>query len=448
MSAVLSFLRREPSAAQPRPLLSFKDVGKSFPPGVRALEAVSFNVAPGEFCVLLGRSGAGKSTLLRAVNGLTDTTSGEVVFDGKRVSSKSLREVRQRVSMIHQQFNLVPRSSVAANVLSGALAQAAWWRSASAWYPAALRRKCWSLIRRVGLDETQVFRRVQDLSGGQQQRVGIARALMLDPDLILADEPVASLDPKVSRDVLSLLHSAAKERGAAVLCSLHQLDLAQEFADRIVAVHAGQVVFDGPPGELTPAVIRRVYEMSDDDTSVARHLAAMPAAVPEPTVDQRIDYVLGRLSRFTETVSSAGRKSERRVLDKRVETAAGTVAGKLGLAPDDSVIRIDTLRLLDGSAMGMSSHHLTDPKCRLALDLYDGGELHALLATLSIVLVRRDSTLAVLPASAETAAHLGLAPGALHLVVESVNVDAATGEAVEFVVSRFRPEAIRFLITL
>jgi len=244
-----------------KPLLSFRAVAKAFRGGVRALEGVSFDLRPGEFCVLLGRSGAGKSTLLRTVNGLTDLTSGEVIFDGEQVTPRRFHAVRRRVSMIHQQFSLVPRSSVAVNVLSGALAAQPWWRSAANWYPPDLRARAWSLIERVGLGEEQVFRRVQDLSGGQQQRVGIARAFMLEPDLILADEPVASLDPKVSRDVLGLLRAAARERGAAVLCSLHQLGLAQEFADRIVALHGGRVVFAGRPIELSPDVVGRIYEL-------------------------------------------------------------------------------------------------------------------------------------------------------------------------------------------
>lgn len=231
--------------------------------GPAVLEDVSFDIAPGEFCVLLGQSGAGKSTLLRIVNGLTTANSGEVHFKQEPLNKGRLRAVRRRVAMIHQQFNLVPRSSVARNVLSGALAATPFWRTALAWYPRELRAKAWSLVQDVGLSHEHMFRRVQHLSGGQQQRVGIARAFMLDPDLILADEPVASLDPKVSRDVLSLLKSSARERGAAVLCSLHQIDLAREFADRIVAIGAGRVLFDGSPAELGAPIVESVYGRYD-----------------------------------------------------------------------------------------------------------------------------------------------------------------------------------------
>ena len=242
----------------PPALLSFRAVAKSFG-DTRAIDEVTFDVPRGEFCVLLGRSGAGKSTLLRAVNGLTDVSAGEIVFDGATIDRRNQRAVCQRVAMIHQQFNLVLRASVAVNVMSGALAATPLWRTLLHWYPVQRREKCWSLVQRVGLDGEQLFRRAQDLSGGQQQRVGIARAFMLDPELILADEPVASLDPKVSRDILALLRDAAKERGATVLCSLHQLDLAREFGDRIVGIDSGRVIFDGAPGQLNSDVIERLY---------------------------------------------------------------------------------------------------------------------------------------------------------------------------------------------
>jgi phosphonate transport system ATP-binding protein len=436
MSAAAASVAR--AAAQP--LLSFRAVGKSFRGGVRALDAISFDVRPGEFCVLLGRSGAGKSTLLRTVNGLTDLSSGEVIFDGRPVTPKTAVEVRRRVSMIHQQFNLVPRLSVAANVLSGALAAQPWWRSAANWYPAPLRAKAWSLIKRVGLGEEHVFRRVQDLSGGQQQRVGIARAFMLDPELILADEPVASLDPKVSRDVLTLLHSAARERGAAVLCSLHQLDLAQEFADRIVGVHGGQVVFDGKPAALTRDVVERIYEMGPREGE--------PAPLAFEPAPNRIDYVLGRLSRFTETVTAAGHVAETRSVEKRVVAPPARVAARLGLADGDTVVRVDTLRLLDGAPVGLSTHYLLDPQCRPALELYDEGELHEFLGRLGIELTRRDSAISVDPLEPECRERLGLRDGERGLVVESVNIDSRDARPVELAISRFRPEAIRLLVTL
>jgi phosphonate transport system ATP-binding protein len=161
--------------------------------------------------------------------------------------------------MIHQQFSLVLQSSVAVNVLSGALAHLPSWRAMFQIFPAVLEKKAAALIAAVGLDEEHLCRRCRDLSGGQQQRVGIARAFMLDPAVLLADEPVASLDPKVSRDVLAILKEQARERNAAVLCSLHQLDLAREFADRVVAMRHGRVIFDGAPDALSPAQVTEIY---------------------------------------------------------------------------------------------------------------------------------------------------------------------------------------------
>jgi phosphonate transport system ATP-binding protein len=240
-------------------MLAFEAVGKTWPGGARALRSVSFSVAAGEFVVLLGPSGAGKSTLLRMVNGLAEPSEGAVRFDGAAVTRGSLPAIRRRVAMIHQSFNLVDRLSVASNILSGAVAATPAWRAFGWWYPPALRARAWALAQRVGLDADQLFRRVSALSGGQQQRVGIARALVLQPALILADEPVASLDPVVSRDVLALLRDVARERGAAVLCSLHQVDLARDFADRIVATAGGETVFDGPPEALDDVALTRIY---------------------------------------------------------------------------------------------------------------------------------------------------------------------------------------------
>lgn len=230
-----------------QPHLSFRDLRKVYPDGVAALDGVSADVRRGEFCVVLGLSGSGKSTLLRVVNGLTDLTSGAMKLGDTALSPKTLRGIRRRVAMVHQQFNLVERASVASNVLSGAVAEVSSWRALLGWYPDHLRDRACEVVARVGLDEIHLPRRASALSGGQQQRVGIARALLLRPEVILADEPVASLDPAISREVLGLLREAAREQEATVLCSLHQTDLAREFADRIVGIRKGCVAFDGPP---------------------------------------------------------------------------------------------------------------------------------------------------------------------------------------------------------
>ncbi len=240
--------------------LSFAHLVKQFPDGVRALDNVSFDVPRGQFCVVLGRSGSGKTTLLRTINGLTTLDTGTVTLDGMALSPATLRAARRKVSMVHQQFNLVERASVAANVLSGAIAETPAWRVHLGWYPETLRARACAALHRVGLDAVHLTRRASALSGGQQQRVGIARAILLSPAIILADEPVASLDPAISREVLALLRDVARETGATVLCSLHQTDLAREFADRIVGMRTGRVVFDGAPAAFDAAAEAALYD--------------------------------------------------------------------------------------------------------------------------------------------------------------------------------------------
>ncbi|OVZ57456.1 phosphonate ABC transporter ATP-binding protein [Pigmentiphaga sp. NML080357] len=240
-------------------MLAFDTVGMRYADGTQALHAVSLAVPAGQFCVVLGSSGAGKSTLLRMVNGLVTPSSGTVCVAGVRVEPRALRGVRRRIGMIHQQFNLVQRATVATNVLCGALPEVSTAAALAGCFPAAFRRRACELVAQVGLDERHLHRRVRDLSGGQQQRVGIARAFMLDPAVVIADEPVASLDPRTSREVLDLLKRQARERGTTVLCSLHQVDLAREYADRIVALRHGRIVFDGPPAACQPSVLTAVY---------------------------------------------------------------------------------------------------------------------------------------------------------------------------------------------
>ncbi len=239
-------------------MLRFESVGMRYADGTVALRTVSLALPAGQFCVVLGASGAGKSTLLRMANGLVRPTQGAVAVDGMPVEGRTLARLRPRIGMIHQHFALVQRASVAANVLHGTLPALPAWRALLGLYPAELRQRACALLEAVGLQEEQLNRRASTLSGGQQQRVGIARAFMLEPALVLADEPVASLDPQTSRDVLALLRRQAAERGTTVLCSLHQLELARSFADRIVALRDGGVVFDGTPDEFGAAAERAV----------------------------------------------------------------------------------------------------------------------------------------------------------------------------------------------
>lgn len=233
-------------------------VSKRFANGVQALDGVELQVAPGEVLVILGPSGAGKSTLLRTINGLEWPTTGRVTVDSLPVTPRNLRRVRTRVGMVFQQFNLVWRLSAMANVLCGRLAHRAPWQSLVYLFNAEDRRLAAEALQRVGLAD-RAWDRVDRLSGGQQQRIGIARALVQQPRVILADEPVASLDPATADAVLSLLVELGRASRIAVVINLHQVEAARRFADRIVGLRAGQVAFDGPPSQLTPAVLEALY---------------------------------------------------------------------------------------------------------------------------------------------------------------------------------------------
>lgn len=243
--------------------IRFEGVGKVWPDGTCALHGVDFHVPAGQFCVLLGHSGAGKSTLLRTVNGLETPTEGRVRIAGETVDRKSLPPLRRRIAMVHQHFGLVPRASGAANMIAGAVSTLPLWRVLAGLYPPALRARACALLHAVGLEEVHLSRRAEHLSGGQQQRLGLARAFMLDPAIILADEPVASLDPALGREVLDLMRAQARAHGTTVLCSLHQIDFARACADRIVALHRGRVIFDGPPESLRERDLAVIYAKRD-----------------------------------------------------------------------------------------------------------------------------------------------------------------------------------------
>jgi phosphonate transport system ATP-binding protein len=197
--------------------------------------------------------------LLGLVNGMHWPSRGTVHVDGQPVTRRTLRRVQRRVGMVHQQFNLVPRLSVLDNVLCGCLPAISTVRAVLRWWPAGYQRRACRLLEQMHLAEHELYRRAAQLSGGQQQRVAIARAFLLEPAVVLADEPVASLDPTTSRSVLELLRQASLDAGATVLCSLHQVELATSFADRVVALRAGRIVFDGPPGALSAAIQADIY---------------------------------------------------------------------------------------------------------------------------------------------------------------------------------------------
>lgn len=241
--------------------LIFNNVVKSFG-AKRALDGVSLTINPGEFVCIIGRSGAGKSTLLRAVNRLVTVDEGAISFGQtniRRLRGAALRAWRAKAAMVFQQFNLVPRLDVITNVLLGRLAHRGVLASLFKSFTLAERAMAVQALERLGLLEA-AFQRAETLSGGQQQRVAIARALLQEPRLILADEPVASLDPANSTAVMDTLKAICRDDGIPVLCNLHDLDIAMTYGDRIVAMRAGKIVFDGKPAQLTEATINSVYE--------------------------------------------------------------------------------------------------------------------------------------------------------------------------------------------
>jgi len=240
-------------------VLEIKGLSKTYPGAAQpALSDVSISVPAGQFLVILGPSGAGKSSLMRCINRLVEPSSGEVVFQKTRITKADLRAVRRQFGMVFQQFNLVKRLSVLTNVLTGRLGYRSVLRSLFYSFPESDKRIAFECLARVNM-EHKAFQRADTLSGGEQQRVAIARALAQEPKVILADEPVASLDPKIARQVLGYLRQVAKELGITVLCNLHQVDYAREFGERIVGMSRGSVVFDGAAGDLNEDVLRKIY---------------------------------------------------------------------------------------------------------------------------------------------------------------------------------------------
>lgn len=254
-------------------ILQVKKLCKSFGPSTPVLRGVSLKVEQGEFLGLIGLSGAGKSTLLRCINRLVEPTSGEILFpqaifgdqaDGSwrdvlKLSQRELRLLRRKVGMIFQQFNIVKRLSVIENVLSGGLGYQPPLKSCLGLFSQEDRRRALMNLDRVGLLD-HAYKRADELSGGEQQRVAIARTLMQRPAVILADEPVSNLDPKLSRLILDILKRICLEDGITTLASLHTLDLAREYADRVVALRQGQLFFDGPAAGLTESVVEEIYQ--------------------------------------------------------------------------------------------------------------------------------------------------------------------------------------------
>jgi len=255
-------------------IISIKSATKRFPNGFEAIKGISTDIAAGSFTVILGPSGAGKSTLLRLMNGLEIPTGGSVHITGETLGKSNLRKTRSRVGMVFQQFNLVERLSVVTNVLTGRLAHRSWLGSVFYLFRNEDMEIAQEALARVGLTD-KAWSRADKLSGGQQQRVGIARALAQRPKVILADEPVASLDPVSSEEIMMLLREICDRDGITVVVNLHQVDLAKRFADRIIGMNSGRVVFDGTPSELSPLTLQTIYKRDEieNDTNLDLALA-------------------------------------------------------------------------------------------------------------------------------------------------------------------------------
>ncbi|MGA7270946.1 MAG: phosphonate ABC transporter ATP-binding protein [Acidimicrobiia bacterium] len=242
-------------------MLQVEHLTKVYEGGTVALEDVSFEVPDGEFLAVIGLSGSGKSTLLRCINRLIEPTEGRILWNGLDVTQanqEELRRIRRKIGMVFQHFNLVRRSKVLTNVLQGSLGYVSPARSIINRFPREQIARAHRQLARVGLEE-KAGQRADALSGGQQQRVGVARALMQDPEMILADEPVASLDPVLAHSIMQYLEQINAEEGITILCSLHFLDLVHRYADRAIALKEGHLVFEGPPVEIDDVRFKDIY---------------------------------------------------------------------------------------------------------------------------------------------------------------------------------------------
>jgi len=257
-------------------MLEVQHLTKVFPNGTQALKDVSFRVEDGEFMSVIGLSGSGKSTLLRCINRLIEPTEGRVIWNGIDVTAAEgdeLRSIRRQIGFVFQQFNLVRRSTVLTNVLAGRLGYSNPLLTLAHIFPKDDHKRAMAALDRVGIAE-KAYSRADQLSGGQQQRVGIARALMQEPKLILADEPVASLDPVLAHSILQYLELLNQEDGITVICSLHFLDLVHRYATSVIGLKDGELVFEGHPKELTRERFKEVYGEEAEMVTVSGELNA------------------------------------------------------------------------------------------------------------------------------------------------------------------------------
>ncbi len=271
------------ASPEPVPAIRVRALSKTFPGGRQALQALDLTVMPGEMVALIGASGSGKSTLLRHVAGLAVADAGtesRIEISGRPVQAggriaRNVREVRAGIGFVFQQFNLVGRLPVLVNVMAGAVHRLPAWRSLSGWFGERERACGREALRRVGIPEC-CHQRASTLSGGQQQRAAIARTLVQGARVVLADEPIASLDPESSRRVMEILARINREDGCTVVVSLHQVNVAMKYCPRTVALHRGRVVYDGPSAALTPALLRDLYGAEADEIlSLPDHISTL-----------------------------------------------------------------------------------------------------------------------------------------------------------------------------
>jgi phosphonate transport system ATP-binding protein len=252
-------------------MLIIENLTKIYDNGFKALDNISLEIPDGQFVSIIGLSGSGKSTLLRCINRLVEPTKGRIIWNGLDITAATddeLRQIRRRIGMIFQQFNLVKRSSVLTNVMAGRLGYINPIFSLFNYFPPGEKQRAMAALQRVGIPE-KAMNRASALSGGQQQRVGIARTLMQDPEMLLADEPVASLDPATSHSVMKYLELLNSEDGLTVLCSLHFLSLARAYSDRVIALKDGKLEFDGLPKDIDNERFKMIY--GEDAVEVEIH---------------------------------------------------------------------------------------------------------------------------------------------------------------------------------
>ncbi len=253
-------------------MLKLENLTKRYNTGDLALQGVDLEIPDGQVLALIGPSGAGKSTLIRCVNRLVEPTDGSATLNDEnltKLSSRALRRARRRMGMIFQEYALVERLTVMENVLSGRLGYVGFWRSYFRKFPKDDVKEAFRLLDRVGLLE-MADKRADELSGGQRQRVGICRALIQNPDLLLVDEPTASLDPKTSRQIMRLINELCAERGLTAIINIHDVLLAQMFSQRIVGLALGKIVYDGSPEGLTPEVLTQIYGEEDWSATIEK----------------------------------------------------------------------------------------------------------------------------------------------------------------------------------